>query len=42
MNLSQAKPMPKQLDLNKLGDAGRSQIHWPATPKKTILQVISV
>ncbi len=28
MNLSQAKPTPKQLNLNKLSDAGGSQIHW--------------
>ncbi len=35
MNLSQAKPMPKQLNLNKLGDVGRFQIHWPATLAKT-------
>ncbi len=35
MNLSQAKPIPKQLNLNKLSDAGRSQIHWPATLEKT-------
>ncbi len=35
MNLSQAKPTPKQLNLNKLGDAGGSQIHWPATLAKT-------
>ncbi len=35
MNLSQAKPTPKQLNLNKLSDAGRSQIHWQATLKKT-------
>ncbi len=35
MNLSQAKPMPKQLNLNKLSDAGRFQIHRPATLAKT-------
>ncbi len=35
MNLSQAKPTPKQLNLNKLGDAGGSRIHWPATLAKT-------
>ncbi len=35
MNLIQAKPMPKQLNLNKLGDAGGFQIHWPATLAKT-------
>ncbi|MBS0607367.1 MAG: hypothetical protein KF898_03600 [Parachlamydiales bacterium] len=28
MNLSQAKPATKQLNLNKLGDAGGSQSHW--------------
>ncbi|MBS0653203.1 MAG: hypothetical protein JSR39_06685 [Verrucomicrobia bacterium] len=28
MNLSQAKPMPKQLNLNKLGDTGGSQSYW--------------
>ncbi len=27
--------MPKQLNLNKLGDAGGFQIHWPATLAKT-------
>ncbi|MBS0606474.1 MAG: hypothetical protein KF898_03440 [Parachlamydiales bacterium] len=27
-NLSQAKPASKQLNLNKLGDADGSQIHW--------------
>ncbi len=31
MNLSQAKPTPKQLNLNKLSDAGGSQIHRQAT-----------
>ncbi len=35
MTLSQATPIPKQLNLNKLGDAGGSQIHWPATLEKT-------
>ncbi len=35
MNLSQAKPTPKQLNLNKLSDAGGSQIHWHATLAKT-------
>ncbi len=35
MNLSQAKSTPKQLNLNKLSDAGGSQIHWPATLAKT-------
>ncbi len=35
MNLSQAKPARKQLNLNKLGDAGGFQIHWPATLAKT-------
>ncbi len=35
MNLSQAKPMPKQLNLNKLSDADGSQIHWQATLAKT-------
>ncbi len=34
MNLSQAKPTPKQLNLNKLSDAGGSQIHWQATLAK--------
>jgi len=28
MNLSQAKPASKQLNLNKLGDADGSQSHW--------------
>ncbi len=35
MNLSQANPTPKQLNLNKLSDAGGSQIHWQATLAKT-------
>ncbi len=35
MNLNQAKPERKQLNLNKLGDAGGFQIHWPATLTKT-------
>ncbi len=35
MNLSQAKPVRKQLNLNKLGDAGGFQIHWPAMLAKT-------
>ncbi len=35
MNLSQAKPTPKQLNLNKLSNAGGSQIHWQATLAKT-------
>ncbi len=35
MNLSQAKPTPKQLNLNKLSDGGGSQIHWQATLAKT-------
>ncbi len=35
MNLSQAKPTPKQLNLNELNDAGGSQIHWQATLAKT-------
>ncbi len=35
MNLSQAKPTPKQLNLNKQSDAGGSQIHWQATLAKT-------
>ncbi len=35
MNLSQAKPTLKQLNLNKLSDAGGSQIHWQATLAKT-------
>ncbi len=35
MNLSQAKPTPASLNLNKLSDAGGSQIHWPATLVKT-------
>ncbi len=35
MNLNQAKLVPKQLTLNKLGDVGRSQIHWLATLSKT-------
>ncbi len=34
MNLSQAKPTPKQLNLNKLIDGGGSQIHWQATLAK--------
>ncbi|MGE3533380.1 MAG: hypothetical protein AB7H48_00945 [Parachlamydiales bacterium] len=34
MNLSQAKPASKQLNLNKLGDADGSQSHWlPDTAK---------
>ncbi len=35
MNLSLAKPTPKQLKLNKLSNAGGSQIHWQATLAKT-------
>ncbi len=35
LNLSQAKPAPKQLNLNKLGDAGGSQIQWLPTLAKT-------
>ncbi len=35
MNLSQAKPARKKLNLNKLEDAGGFQIHWPATLVKT-------
>ena len=35
MNLSQATPEPKQLNLNKLGDAGGSQIHCLTTLAKT-------
>ncbi len=35
MNLSQAKLMPKQLNLNKLGDPGGSQIHWSVMLEKT-------
>ncbi len=35
MNLSQANPTLKQLNLNKLGDASGSQIHWLATLEKT-------
>ncbi len=35
MNLNQAKPTPKQLNLNKLSDAGGSQIHWSVTLAKT-------
>ncbi len=35
MNLSQAKPTPKQLNLNKLGDASGFQIHSLATLAKT-------
>ncbi len=35
MNLSQAKSARKQLNLNKLGDVGGSQIHWPAMLAKT-------
>ncbi len=35
MNLSQAKPTPKQLNLNKLSGAVGSQIHWQATLAKT-------
>ncbi len=35
MNLSQANPTPKQLNLNKLSDASGSQIHWQATLAKT-------
>ncbi len=35
MNLNQAKPAQKQLNLHKLGDADGFQIHWPATLAKT-------
>ncbi len=35
MNLSQAKPTRKHLNLNKLGDVGGFQIHWLATLAKT-------
>ncbi len=35
MNLSHAKPTPKQLNLNKLSNAGGSQIHWQTTLAKT-------
>ncbi len=35
MNLSRAKPMLQQLNLNKLGDAGGLQIHWLATLAET-------
>ncbi len=35
MNLNQEKSARKQLNLNKLGDAGGLQIHWPATLTKT-------
>ncbi len=35
MNLSRAKPAREQVNLNKLGDRGGSQIHWPATLSKT-------
>ncbi len=35
MNFSQEKLVPKQLNLNKLGDPGGSQIHRPATLAKT-------
>ncbi len=35
MNLSQAKPTPKQLNLNKLSDEGGSQIRRQATLEKT-------
>ncbi len=35
MNLSQANPTPKQLNLNKLSDAGGSQIHWQVALAKT-------
>ena len=35
LNLSQAQPAPKQLNLNKLSDAGGSQIEWLPTPSKT-------
>ena len=35
MNLSQAKPTSKQLNLNKLGDADGSQSHWLPTLLKT-------
>ncbi len=35
MNLSQAKSTPKQLNLNKLSNAGGSQIYWQATLAKT-------
>ncbi len=35
MNLSQAKPARKQLNLHKFGDASAFQIHSPATLAKT-------
>ncbi len=35
MNLSRAKPTPKQLNLNKFSDAGGSRIHWQVTLAKT-------
>ena len=36
-NLSQAKPTPKQANLNKLADAGGSQIPWLSDDAKTLL-----
>ncbi len=36
-NLSQAEPTPKQPNLNKLGDAGGSQIPWLPDDAKTLL-----
>ncbi len=42
MNLSQAKPTPKQINLNKLGNAGRSQIQRLTTLAETVLEVIYV
>ncbi len=37
MNLSQAKPTQKQLNLHKLSDAGGSQIQRLTTPAETDL-----
>ncbi len=40
MNLNEVKPAREQLNLNELSDAEKSQIHWPATLVKPIIQVI--
>ena len=35
LNLNQAKPAPKQLNLNKLSNAGGFQSQWLTTKSKT-------
>jgi hypothetical protein len=37
LNFSQAQPAPKQLNLNKLSDAGGSQIQWLSDAAKNQL-----